>query len=71
MDWNMPVMDGYEFLGYLRRLRTRFTPAPMKYIMKPFGKYNRRRRIFSRLVCCDLRTRCPSYLFRLRVRGRL
>src|SRR6267142_347882 len=20
LDWNMPVMDGYEFLGYLRRL---------------------------------------------------
>jgi CheY-like chemotaxis protein len=31
----MPVMDGYEFLG---RLRTRFTPTPMKYIMEPFGK---------------------------------
>ena len=20
LDWNMPVMDGYEFLGHLRRL---------------------------------------------------
>lgn len=38
MDWNMPVMDGCEFLGHLRRRRTRFAPATMKYIMKPFGR---------------------------------
>jgi hypothetical protein len=33
-------MDGCEFLGHLRRRRTRFTPGTLKYIMKPFGRKN-------------------------------
>jgi two-component system, chemotaxis family, chemotaxis protein CheY len=36
LDWNMPVMDGYDFLKALRRMPGGDTPK--EYIMKPFDK---------------------------------
>jgi two-component system chemotaxis response regulator CheY len=50
LDWNMPIMDGYEFLGNLRRMVFCTTENDVahiaralhaganEYIMKPFDK---------------------------------